>query len=71
MPKKILIPLPSYGFDPTEVAIPWKVLNEAGFDIVFATPDGHEARADRLMLCGERLGDANRLSLVFANMVGG
>jgi protease I len=55
-PKKILIPLPSYGFDPTEVAIPWKVLSEAGFDVVFATPDGNQALADRLMLSGEWLG---------------
>jgi putative intracellular protease/amidase len=55
-PKKILIPLPSYGFDPTEVAIPWRVLSEAGFDTIFATPDGNRASADSLMLNGDRLG---------------
>jgi len=54
--KKILIPIPSYGFDPTEVAIPWKLLTEKDLEIVFTTPDGKKASADRLMLKGERLG---------------
>ncbi|MFT5482551.1 MAG: protease I [Halieaceae bacterium] len=53
---KVLIPLPFYGFDPTEVAIPWKILTSLGIDIVFATPDGSEASADKLMLTGEQLG---------------
>ena len=54
--KKILVPLPAYGFDPTEAAIPWKILSEKGFEVVFATPDGKPASGDRLMLKGERLG---------------
>ena len=54
--KKILIPLPSYGFDPSEVAIPWKLLNAKGFEITFATPEGKVAAADRIMLYGEGLG---------------
>ncbi|MFT4747874.1 MAG: protease I [Congregibacter sp.] len=54
--KKILIPLPSYGFDPTEVAIPWKLLSKAGFEIVFATPAGIKASADNRMLKGNDLG---------------
>lgn len=54
--KKILIPLPSYGFDPSEAAIPWKLLARKGYTIFFATPDGKKAEADRLMLSGERLG---------------
>jgi putative intracellular protease/amidase len=54
--KKILIPLPDYGFDPTEAAIPWKILSEKGFELVFCTPDGVQAYGDRLMLKGERLG---------------
>jgi len=53
---KILIPLPSYGFDPTEAAVPWKLLSEKGFDITFATPNGKKAQGDRIMLTGERLG---------------
>jgi protease I len=54
--KKILIPVPFYGFDPTEAAVPWKILSREGFTVVFATPEGSKASADRLMLTGERLG---------------
>jgi len=54
--KKILIPIPSYGFDPTEVAIPWKLLSEKKIKIVFTTPGGKKASADRLMLTGKNLG---------------
>jgi len=58
---KILIPLPTYGFDPTEAAIPWKLLSEQNFEIVFATPNGKKATGDRLMLKGERLGILKKL----------
>jgi protease I len=53
--KRILIPLPTYGFDPTEVAIPWKVFSEK-FEVVFMTPDGDRGTPDSLMLTGEKLG---------------
>jgi putative intracellular protease/amidase len=53
---KIVIPLPSYGFDPTEVAIPWKLLSEQHFEIVFATPQGKKAVTDTIMLKGNHLG---------------
>jgi protease I len=54
--KKVLIPLPSYGFDPTEVAIPWRLLSKAGFEIVFTTPAGTKASPDVRMLKGIDLG---------------
>jgi len=54
--KTMLIPLPSYGFDPTEVAIPWKVLSDNGINVVFATPQGQKAAADIRMLRGDDLG---------------
>ena len=54
--KRILVPIPSYGFDPTEVAIPWKLISESGHKIIFATPNGNKATADRLMLLGKNLG---------------
>ncbi len=54
--KRVLMPIPTYGFDPTEVSIPWKLLSSKGIDVVFATPQGQQAEADRLMLKGERLG---------------
>jgi protease I len=53
---KVLIPVPSYGFDPTEVAIPWKLLTERDVSVVFATPTGHKASPDSLMVSGEKLG---------------
>lgn len=54
--KRVLIPLPSYGFDPTEVAIPWKIMSQESFEIKFITPEGKKASADKLMLKGEKLG---------------
>jgi len=52
----LLVPLPSYGFDPTEVAIPWQVLSERGIEVIFATPNGGQGTADKLTLTGEKLG---------------
>ena len=54
--KKILVPLPAYGFDPTEVAIPWKLLSAIGVALVFATPTGTQALPDIRMLKGTNLG---------------
>ncbi len=56
MTKKVLMPLPSYGFDPTESAIPWKLLTQHDIEVVFATPNGQPARADEIMLTGRGLG---------------
>ena len=54
--KKILMPIPSCGFDPTEAAIPWKISSEAGMEIIFSTPDGKKASADHRMLTGKDFG---------------
>jgi len=54
--KKILIPLPRYGCDPSEVAIPWLLLNEQQVEVTFITPDGNVAVADKIMLTGSQLG---------------
>ena len=54
--KKVLIPIPSYGCDPSEVAIPWKLMSENNIEVVFATPTGKKAQADEIMLTGRRLG---------------
>jgi len=53
---KVLIPVPSYGFDPTEVAIPWKILTRKEHSVVFATPAGDKASPDSLMVSGKKLG---------------
>ncbi|MDD0853632.1 type 1 glutamine amidotransferase domain-containing protein [Halobacteriovorax sp. GB3] len=53
---KILIPIPHNDFDPTEVAVSWKILKTQGHDVTFATPSGKRAMADKRMLTGEGLG---------------
>lgn len=52
---RILMPIPCRDFDPTEAAISWLVLTEAGHAIAFATPDGQPAQADALMISGRGL----------------
>jgi putative intracellular protease/amidase len=52
---RILTVLPQRDFDPSEAAVTWKMLAEAGHKIQFATPDGQAASADPLMLSGEAL----------------
>jgi putative intracellular protease/amidase len=49
---KILVPLPSQDFDPTESAVPWRILTDRGHRVVFATPDGGPGRADPRMVTG-------------------
>jgi putative intracellular protease/amidase len=51
----VLIPIPGRDFDPTEVAVSWKVLLAAGHSVRFATPDGAPAEADDRMITGEGL----------------
>ncbi len=52
MARKVLIPLPDKDFDVTEVAVPWKLLSEAGYQVVFATEEGATPAADPLLLDG-------------------
>jgi putative intracellular protease/amidase len=59
--KRILIPLPERDFDPTEAAVSWRILVEAGFEVEFATPRGLPAEADPLMLSGEGLDAWSRI----------
>jgi len=54
--KRILVPVPSNGCDPSEVGIPCKLMMEAGIEIVFATPTGKKATTDQIMLTGAGLG---------------
>jgi putative intracellular protease/amidase len=52
---RVLILLPARDFDPSEVAITWKILLAEGHTVAFATPDGLPAVADAIMLNGEGL----------------
>jgi putative intracellular protease/amidase len=51
----VLMPLPACDFDPTEVAVSWQVLTDAGHEVVFATPSGQVGAADELMVTGQGL----------------
>jgi putative intracellular protease/amidase len=53
--RPVLIVLPKRDFDPSEVAVAWRVLKNAGNSLSFATSDGLPAAADPLMLSGEGL----------------
>jgi len=54
---RVLMPLPDRDFDVTEVAVPWKVLSEAGHEIVFATEQaGMLPAADPRLLTGVLFG---------------
>jgi putative intracellular protease/amidase len=54
--RRALMVLPHTDFDPTETAIPWTLLVEAGFRVTFATPDGQPASADPRLLSGRGFG---------------
>ena len=53
---KILMPLPSRDFDPTESAVPWRFLKQHGHEFIFATPDAKPAQADQRMIDGNGFG---------------
>jgi putative intracellular protease/amidase len=48
----VLFPLPDRDFDVTEVAVPWKLLREAGHAVVFATQAGATPACDPLLITG-------------------
>lgn len=60
----IALPVPARDFDPTEVAISWKVLSDLGHQVVFATPDGKPGRADQIMLDGVGLDPWGRIPML-------
>jgi putative intracellular protease/amidase len=51
----VLIPIPDRDFDPTEVAVSWRVLTRNGHRVVFATESGEPGQADDVMVTGRGL----------------
>ncbi len=51
----VLIPIPDRDFDPTEVAVSWRVLTRDGHRVVFATESGAPGVADDIMVSGRGL----------------
>ena len=52
---RVLVLLPARDFDPSEAAVGWRVLANAGHTVSFATPEGRPAVADEMMLTGKGL----------------
>ncbi len=48
----VVFPLPDLDFDITEVAVPWKLLVEAGHQVTFATEAGATPACDPLLITG-------------------
>jgi putative intracellular protease/amidase len=54
---RVLMPLPDHDFDVTEVAVPWRLLTDAGHEVVFATEHGGgPPAADPRLLTGVLFG---------------
>ncbi|MER6127780.1 type 1 glutamine amidotransferase domain-containing protein [Streptomyces sp. NPDC001795] len=54
---RVLMPVPDRDFDVTEVAVPWRLLTEAGHEVVFATERaGTPPTADPRLLTGVLFG---------------
>src|SRR6185503_10882212 len=49
---KVLFPLPDRDFDVTEVAVPWRLLRDAGHEPIFATEAGATPACDPLLITG-------------------
>lgn len=53
---RVLIAIPNDDFDPTETAVPWKVLRAAEHEVVFATQDGLPGECDYRLITGNCFG---------------
>jgi putative intracellular protease/amidase len=69
----VLMPLPDRDFDTTEVAVPWRLLTDAGHRVVFATEHGGEpAATDPLLLTGvvfKMLGASREAKAFYARLL--
>ena len=60
----VLVPIPDRDFDPTEVAVSWRVLTRDGHRVVFATETGTPGVADDIMVTGRGLDAWSRLPVL-------
>lgn len=61
---RVVIPIPALDFDPTEVAVAWRLLVARGHEVVFATPDSRASAGDPIMLSGRGLDPWSPLPLI-------
>lgn len=70
---RVLMPLPDRDFDVTEVAVPWRLLTDAGHQVVFATEQGgRRPDADPRLLAGVlfgRLGAADEPKRFYSELL--
>jgi putative intracellular protease/amidase len=52
MGARVLVPLPDRDFDPTEVAVPWRMLVDRGHEVIVATEGGAQPACDPRALHG-------------------
>jgi len=64
---KVILATSTVDFDPTEVAIPWKILTDAGVDVQFATDTGTVGAADEHMISGDYFGVWTKLLIARAD----
>jgi putative intracellular protease/amidase len=64
--RTVLIPIPDRDFDPTEVAVSWRVLTRNGHRVLFATERGTAGTADDIMVTGRGLDVWSALPIVGA-----
>jgi putative intracellular protease/amidase len=62
----VLVPIPDRDFDPTEVAVSWRVLTGSGHRVIFATESGTPGVADEIMVTGRGLDVWSALPLLSA-----
>jgi putative intracellular protease/amidase len=68
---RVLMPLPDIDFDTTEVAVPWRLLRDAGHEVTFATESGATPSCDPLLLSGVlfgKLGAADEPKQYYADL---
>jgi putative intracellular protease/amidase len=68
---RVLIATAREDFDPSEVAIPWKVLSALGHAVTFATPDGTPAFVvrDGRYVSARWPGDAHTFAKTLAGVI--
>jgi len=72
-PGRVLLPVPDHDFDVTEVAVPWRMLTDAGHRVVFTTEHGGRPEPDQRLLDGVlfgRLGAAPAAKELFGQLTG-
>jgi putative intracellular protease/amidase len=60
----VIFPIPARDFDPTEIAVSWKILKRQGHRVIFATPDGSPGEADSIMVDGIGLDPWSRVPIL-------